>query len=182
MNSMSFPGPAQFELLGKLAWLWMSSPLQHEWTMALAARFLLPPIALGQVQLLERDGVPVAYCSWAWLSAEAECRYLLDASSISAADWRGGDRLWFPDWVAPFGAADSLALRQAMAQRFPNEVARALRVKRGRKHARVMQFRGSRVPPHEARERFMAYHESFIASLTALPESSGIRVLRRGAG
>ena len=37
MNSMSFPGPAQFELLGKLAWLWMSSPLQHEWTMALAA-------------------------------------------------------------------------------------------------------------------------------------------------
>jgi cytolysin-activating lysine-acyltransferase len=175
------PDSAHFELLGKLAWLWMSSPLQHEWTMTLAARFLLPPIALGQVQLLERDGVPVAYCSWAWLTPEAERRYLLDASAISAEDWQGGDRLWFADWVAPFSAADSWALRRLMAQRFPDEVARAVRVKRGRKNARVMEFRGSNLPPSAARARLKSYHADFIASLKAMPPSAGVKVVPRAA-
>ncbi len=42
-------------------------------------------------------------------AGEAELAYLLDAGNIPLADWNGGDHLWFIDWVAPFGKADSLS-------------------------------------------------------------------------
>ncbi len=120
------PVPAdKFTALGKIAWLWMNSPLHRDWTIDLLSRFALPPVELGQYLLLERDGLPVAYCSWAHLSGEAELAYLLDAGNIPLADWNGGDHLWFVDWVAPFGKADSFELKNRLADKFPTSVARA---------------------------------------------------------
>ena len=164
----------RFDLLGKLCWLWMSSPLHRDWQQSLAARFLLPPVALGQYELIERDGMPVAYCSWAWLSAEAEMRYMVDSSMIQLSDWNGGDRLWFADWVAPFGAADSLALRRAVARRFPHEVARAIRVKPGKTNARVMEFKGAKLPNAIARERLRGYYGEFVQRVQRAPAAISV--------
>ena len=154
--------PDYFDDLGKISWLWMSSPLQRDWTMQLGARFLLPAIAAGQFHVIERDGAPVAYCSWAWLSAEAEAAYMIDPSKVLANDWQSGDRLWFVDWVAPFAATDSWNLRRAMMQRFPHEVARAIRVKREKNKARVMEFKGPRLDSAVARARLKNYYEDFL--------------------
>lgn len=156
------PLDQRFEQLGKLSWLWTNSSLHREWGVEVFARFLIPPITLGQIEILERNGMPVAYCSWAWLSEAAEIRYMLDPSDIRVEDWTGGDRLWFADWVAPFAAADSWHLRSIMAARFPNEVARAIRVKRGSKTARVMEFKGSQLPAAIAHERLKQYYEGFM--------------------
>lgn len=149
-------------LLGKVTWLWMNSPLHADWPIHLAARFLLPAIESDQLLVLEREGLPVAYCSWAWLSLEAELAYLADPSNVLAHDWHSGDRLWFIDWVAPFGAADSLHLRRAMNRRFPAEVARAIRVKRDRNKARVMEFKGPQLDSCVAQERLKTYYDHFL--------------------
>jgi cytolysin-activating lysine-acyltransferase len=160
----------QYTLLGQLAWLWMNSPLQREWDMATAARFLLPPILLEQVEVVERNGMPVAYCSWARLDQDAELRYVMNPSAMRVEDWDCGDRLWFADWVAPFAAADSWTLRRRMLKRFPDQVARAIRVKRERKTARVMEFAGAAVSPAEARERLNGYHRAFVQALRQLQQ------------
>lgn len=48
-SSPSFPVLAdKFTILGKLAWLWMNSPLHRDWPVELLSRFALPPIELGQ--------------------------------------------------------------------------------------------------------------------------------------
>lgn len=164
---VSFRTAEQMALLGKLTWLWMNSPLHREWQVEIATRFLLPPIVLDQIHILERDGMPVAYCSWAWMSEQAEIRYLLNASNIPLSDWQSGDRLWFADWVAPFGAADSWALRSRMAARFPQEVARAIRVKRGKTKARVMEFKGPGLSKDLAEVRFKTYYDSFLQAYGA---------------
>lgn len=79
----------QMEQLGKLSWLWMNCPLHREWSLEAAARFLIPPIRLNQIEIIERDGMPVAYCSWAWLGEAAEIRYMIDSTDININDWNG---------------------------------------------------------------------------------------------
>lgn len=115
--------------------------------------------------MIERAGMPVAYCSWARLSPQAEMRYMIDPSTLRAEDWNSGDRLWFIDWVAPFAARDSWRLRRVLAERFPNELARAIRVKRDRDTARVMQFKGRAMPATEARDKFSGYYAEFFRAL-----------------
>jgi cytolysin-activating lysine-acyltransferase len=169
MTFPNAPAPAagKFTVLGKLAWLWMNSPLHRDWTMELLSGFALPPIELGQYILLERDGLPVAYCSWAQLSSRAEAAYMLDASNIPLADWNGGDHLWFVDWVAPFGKADSWEMKRQLADKFPTSVARAIRVKRGSRSGRVMEFRGRQIDRQAAREILTRHFQDFFRQLEA---------------
>lgn len=160
------PTPAdKFTMLGKLAWLWMNSPLHRDWPVELLSGFALPPIELGQYLLLEREGMPVAYCSWAHLDSRAEAACMLDASHIALADWQCGDHLWFVDWVAPFGKADSLELKNRLADKFPTSVARALRVKRGSRTGRVMEFRGREVDRQAARALLAQQGADFLKVL-----------------
>ncbi len=158
--------PQPFEPLGKIAWLWMNSPLHRPWTVDLQRHFILPPVMLGQYELLEREGMPVAYASWAWVSHEVELAYIRNASRLPLDAWHSGQRLWFVDWVAPFGKQDSLTLRSRLARRFHDQVARAIRVKTDRKTARVMEFVGPdrRADGDGARE-LEAYHQQTIAAL-----------------
>jgi cytolysin-activating lysine-acyltransferase len=163
----SLTTPEKYDVLGKLAWLWMNSPLHRNWQVNLLSGFALPPIELGQYLLLERDGLPVAYCSWAHLSSQAEVAYMLNASHIALADWNGGDHLWFVDWVAPFGKADSWELKRQLAEKFPTSVARAIRVKRDSGKARVMEFRGPQTDRLAARETLTRHFQDFIKTLEA---------------
>lgn len=154
--------PEKYDVLGKLAWLWMNSPLHRDWQMDLLSRFALPPVELGQYLLLERDGMPVAYCSWAHLSSQAEAAYMLNAANIPLADWNGGDHLWFVDWVAPFCKADSWEMKKRLEEKFPTSVARAIRVKRGNPKARVMEFIGPQADRFAAREVLTHHFQDFL--------------------
>lgn len=154
-----------YRVLGCLAWLWNSSPLHVHWPAHALGRFCLPPIERAQYCLLMRGGHPVAYCSWAYFDAPAEARYLLNPSELRQADWRCGDRLWFIDWIAPFSAHDSRTLKARLADMFPDEVARAIRVKEEGGIGRVMQFRGRNLTPAQARARLDASYRDFALHL-----------------
>jgi cytolysin-activating lysine-acyltransferase len=127
--------------LGCLSWLWMNSPLHREWRVETFAKFILPPLHLNQFIIIEREGFPVAYCSWAFLSDEASFKYLNNPSNIELKDWKSGPNLWFIDWVAPFSKSDTFEMRSRIKELFPNSVARAIRVKKTSNKGRVMEFK-----------------------------------------
>jgi cytolysin-activating lysine-acyltransferase len=151
-------------VLGKLSWLWMNSPLHKDWPVHLLAAGLLPPIQLNQYLLIERNGLPVAYCSWAYLNTDTEAQYMIDPAVIKLEDWNRGDHLWFVDWVAPFSKKDSWEMKRLLVQKFPNEIARAIRVKRDHKRAHVMHFKGTGVASKAAQQQFAEYHREFLTA------------------
>lgn len=149
--------------LGKIACLWSASSLHRDWEVRQLGVNVFPAIELNQYLILESNGAPVAYCSWAMLTLEAEWKYLRNASSIRLDDWSAGDRMWIVDWVAPFAAKDSVVLKKALSQRFDNRVARALRVKPPSTAARVMQFHGHRLQKTEAKKIYKQYFQELVA-------------------
>lgn len=166
---VEFIDQSEFSVLGKLAWLWMSSRLHRGWSNELLCQFLLPPIAKGQYHLIERDGLPVAYCSWALLSEASELEYMADPARLKLENWNDGDRLWFVDWVAPFSSRDTWELKRLIGQKFPDQVARAIRVKPSSERARIMEFHGKKINPTDAGRLLNEYYEQFLARVTKVP-------------
>ena len=136
-----------FVQLGQISWLWMNSKLHEDWSTRLMSRNTIPPISLGQYEILHgNDGIPVAYASWAYFSEDAELRYIRDPSLIRLEDWNSGDRLWFVDYVSPFSVKHTLALKSVLRERFSDRFARGLRVTPGGKTGRVLTYFGENVP------------------------------------
>lgn len=134
-------------ILGDITWLWMNSELHASWPVLVLERNVLPAIDRRQFLMMRhRNGMPLAYVSWAWLDEAREKQYLRDPLSLSIEDWSSGDRMWLMDWIAPFGGSTHIAsvLRQRL---FPHEAAWALRVKKGSTKGRVHVHFGSLTSP-----------------------------------
>jgi len=98
------------QALGSAVWLWMHSATHREMPLHTLNALLLPAIANRQFIVGYEHGRPVFYAAWAWFSAEAEQRYLQNpAITLPAGDWASGERMWFLDWVAPFGHSVRMA-------------------------------------------------------------------------
>jgi len=136
--------------MGRIAWLWCNSDLHNTWPIALQTRFVLPPVTLGQYAIVERNGVPQAYCSWARMTLAAETEYILNPNSLKPEDWAAGDRLWVIDWIAPFARHDSMTLRAELRRRFPKDIVRGLRVKPNNPKARIVTYIGAALSAEEA--------------------------------
>ena len=154
----------------------MNSPLHKDWPVHLLAAGLLPPIQFHQYLLIERNGFPVAYCSWAYLNSATEAQYIVDPSMIKLEDWNRGDHLWFVDWVAPFSRKDSWEMKRLLVQKFPNEIARAIRVKRDNKRAHVMHFKGTGVANEAAKQQFEEYHREFLSACQSPKLANSIKI------
>lgn len=135
-----------FYNLGQIAWLWMNSDLHNAWSTRLLMRNVIPPITLGQYELITENGFPVAYASWAFFSADSELRYLLKPSQITLNDWNSGDRLWFIDYISPFSVHHTMRLKNILRSKFSDQFARALRVKAGSNAGRVPTYFGKNAP------------------------------------
>ena len=84
------------EALGASVWLWMHSFNHRDAPLHVLPAVLLPVIKRQQYVLVEKEGRPVFFLSWAWMSEEAERRYLNEAAiTLPEEDWCNGDRLWF---------------------------------------------------------------------------------------
>ena len=158
--------PAQ--LLGHIAWLWSLSPLHAEWPCHLLRSQVLPALKQRQCVLVGNGAHPVAYAAWAWLSDEAQARYLQNPNALDVADWRSGPHLWWIDWVAPFGHTKAMAAH-FKAHVFPRHTGRALRVKPGARVARVVDFHGDQVAWMQRREQRSQFSAQFEALAGAHP-------------
>ncbi|WP_261844918.1 toxin-activating lysine-acyltransferase [Aliamphritea ceti] len=143
--------------LGRISWLWQNSELHKEWQVGAMSRYVLPAVASNQYLIIEHEGAPVAYCSWALFDEQAESDYVLDPASLSPQRWNCGERLWFIDWISPFNSRFTWMLRAELNNRFPGYLARAMRVKKTTDKARIASFSGkglSREESHSLRRQY----------------------------
>jgi hemolysin-activating ACP:hemolysin acyltransferase len=111
-NPQPAPGPRQVSnttLLGEIAWLMLRVDARRGWHIWDFARLVMPAIGRQQFRLYYDGTVPIAYASWAFLSAEAETRFLADAKGLRPEDWASGDRAYIVDFIAQRGAVAKIA-------------------------------------------------------------------------
>ena len=178
MTATATTASGKFEAYGKACWLWSSSPLHRGWSALQQARFVLPAIESGQFHILEENGMPVAYCSWAFMTLEAEARYILDPGKLEQAEWSGGDRLWFIDWIAPFHRRHTLALTRLMTRRFSTHVGRSYSVRAGKEKGRIATFIGKDLDGETSRAIRRRYHLEVMEVLRRKQESDPSFTLR----
>lgn len=141
-------------MLGAAVWIWMNSPNHQNAPLHALATDLLPAIKCRQFLMALENGKPVFFLSWANFSEEAERRYLRhETPHIPEKDWNSGDRIWFIDWIAPFG--QSARMSRLLASRlFADKCGRSLYHRGNDKGLRIMHFHGIAVLPEEARYWF----------------------------
>lgn len=96
---------AKLPALGPVAWLYMQMPGRKHAFLADLEWLAMPPLVLGQCKLYVKDEAPLAFASWAFLSAEAASRYAA-TGKLAPGDWKSGDEVWLVDLVAPFGGGE----------------------------------------------------------------------------
>lgn len=133
-------GRSNSAVLGDITWLLMHSPMHRRWPVAFIERFILPAVHHKQFRLFHKDGVPIGYVSWAWLSKEVEDRYLAGGYSLTLADWRSGDRPWFIDYMVPFGHLKIVRQHLRRERLFKGRPIKAIRRIKNGSGQRVMEF------------------------------------------
>ncbi|MGG7565088.1 toxin-activating lysine-acyltransferase [Rhodovulum sp. DZ06] len=94
--------------LGAAMYLLMQSDLHRPLRLADAEALFVVPATLGQARLYAVGPRPVGLVTWAWFTEGAEAAHLEGERAVAPEEWQGGDRLWFPDFVAPFGHLASI--------------------------------------------------------------------------
>ncbi|MDN3557807.1 toxin-activating lysine-acyltransferase [Halomonas maura] len=88
---------------------------------------ILPPLSCNQVRFyVTPEGWPTAMLTWAWLSEQVERDVHATGRALGKEEWASGDRLFFNDWVTPYGNIREV-LHDMTHHHFPNEVATSLR-------------------------------------------------------
>lgn len=88
---------------------------------------ILPAFWCGQVRFyLTPEGVPTAMVTWARLTPEVQTEVHATGRALAGKEWTGGDRLFFNDWITPYGNTREV-LHDMTHNIFPNEIATSLR-------------------------------------------------------
>jgi hemolysin-activating ACP:hemolysin acyltransferase len=67
-------------------------------------RLIKPAKDNNKIRIIFKDGSPMAFGTWAFLSPEAEQGYIHGTRKIQPEDFEGEDgTLWFIDFAAPYG-------------------------------------------------------------------------------
>jgi cytolysin-activating lysine-acyltransferase len=132
-------------IFGTISWLWTKSPMHQTWAIQSFSQYVWPAMMNRQF-LLARDqkNGPMAYVSWAKFNAETEKKYLRNVNSIEPSDWNSGDRIWFIDWIAPFGGSRRVA-KKIEYDIFPNDAGHSIRAKMNSKTGRIIDHYGANV-------------------------------------
>lgn len=95
-------------LVGRVITLMMDSDIYLVDTLMDLKKMLVAPIFTDQAMIMVKDGKITGYCSWAFLSDEAEKRYIADSNSLEVLDWNSGDNFWLIDVITPFDNGTAL--------------------------------------------------------------------------
>jgi cytolysin-activating lysine-acyltransferase len=153
--ALNASGHSETEIFGSIVWLAMQAKNKNTLPLHDLSQWLLPALRSQQFILASerRDGKtrPVAYMSWANLTAEVESRYVNNPDEgLNPPEWAGGDRMWVIDWITPFG--HSPAFSRAVCASLANSCARSLYHRGGHRGLRVQLFRGEHVSLEQAKQ------------------------------
>ena len=94
------------DVIPEVLWLLTQSPQHKFMFLADMEWYFLPPFRHRQFRVFHKDKAPIAFVSWAYVSAEVEDRLKAGAVRLKPEDWRSGDNLWLIDLCAPFGGGE----------------------------------------------------------------------------
>ena len=117
-------------ILGEIVWLLTKSKLHREWAIGSVDQWIMPALLHQQFRLYHDNGKPVGYVAWAHMSKDVEQAYVKNTRMLNPDDWKSGNRLWFIDFITPFGHARQVT-RDLKSNVFPNDVGRVLRWRQG---------------------------------------------------
>jgi outer membrane protein assembly factor BamB/hemolysin-activating ACP:hemolysin acyltransferase len=103
-----FPSLPSLPMIGCAALLMARSPGYRDLTQADFSRRILPALLVNQARVFLYGRQPVGMVTWACLTEEAEARFAAKAELPDPEQWRGGDRVWIIDVVAPFGGSRAM--------------------------------------------------------------------------
>jgi cytolysin-activating lysine-acyltransferase len=108
VKTQAKPAISQLPLLGPVAWLMMRHPNTRHISLSDLEWRVMPALVLEQAKLFMREGMPLAFVSWARLSDDAALRFRTPAHRLAQADWQSGGQVWLVDVFTPFGGAAEL--------------------------------------------------------------------------
>jgi cytolysin-activating lysine-acyltransferase len=131
-------------LIGEITALLMLSPTHRKYQLRDLADVILPPINLQQFKIYRNEKKqPIGLLTWGRLSAAVEARYLAGQTVLSEADLHSGDRLFFLDFLAPYGHLKQI-VQHAKTNLFPNDYAQAVRFyQQEPRRIRILKFYGA---------------------------------------
>lgn len=88
---------------------------------------VLPPLSHYQAHfVLDGQGRPTAFVTWAWVSRDVEQDLHRSGRFLMPDEWQSGPHLFFNDWITPYGNAKQV-VRYMTQQMFPDEEATSIR-------------------------------------------------------
>ena len=115
--------------VGHVIWLMSHSEFHLNWQVRDFLRLIFPAIQKDQMLLFyDESGQPCGAVTWAFLTEETEAGLLSATRRLYPSDWNAGDRLWFIDFIAPFGNVPQIIDHMKGMQDFLSfDVARSIR-------------------------------------------------------
>lgn len=108
-NKAKVLNPDEFaKALGLASWLMSMSKEHKHLPMAVLEKRILPAILLKQFRLIKKDGVPVAFLTWAEVSDTLKAKAESANAVLELLEWQSGNNFVIMDCVSPFGSADKL--------------------------------------------------------------------------
>lgn len=108
------------QVLGEITWLLTQSPVHKQLFIGDLEWFIMPPLLLEQFRIFNGPQHPVGVALWATVSEETEQRLISGAHKLRADEWKGGDRPWLIELIAPFGGVEEI-LQDFSANIFPGK-------------------------------------------------------------
>lgn len=96
------------EVLGEITWLLTQSLVHKQLFVGDLEWFCMPAILLEQFRTYPGPNGPAAVALWASVSEETEQRLMGGANKLRADEWKGGNRAWLIELVAPLGGQDEI--------------------------------------------------------------------------
>ncbi len=98
-----FNGAERMQQLGAISWLMLQSELHCRYTIGDLVERIMPSLLRGQYRYYERNGEPIGFFNWAWLTDDVEAKVLTGNYVLQQDEWVGGKNLWFMEFIAPYG-------------------------------------------------------------------------------
>ncbi len=112
-DRIASPSPEAMRIYGDFIYLAMRSQRHQGISIAGFREAFEMVIALGQFRIFRFDEVPRGLFTWAWLSPEAEKKYV-SGEPLGPDDWNSGERLWLIDMIAPYKGLTTAMVRWIM--------------------------------------------------------------------
>lgn len=117
-QATSSPISQPLQMIGSITHLMLSSPLHRKYKVSSITERFVPGLVHNQFRYYEIDGNPIGFVNWAWLTDEVEQKFLKGKYVLKLDEWKAGNNLWFPEFIAPFGHA-RLIIKDLRSNIFP---------------------------------------------------------------